>query len=296
MQNLLTLMEDATHNPFSPEDYQIPVHLWITIVERCGFSYERFRKKGKFYYRLKRKEIPCEKLYSRQDKTTFNFIDMADLHIGHPDCEEDRIREALKYAADNNVDYVFIAGDVLNGVYDAEKCDAEDKLHRQIDKAFLIFRKFPNLSIKVIPGNHEFTFVMNGLFYNPLTLLESRLVDEGCDFKAYPGYIQDFEIAGIIKRMMHLESYYHQENEYSLVHRLYEFNEHGGLMVKCKDYVKRPIRFFHCGHIHKRIEVYDSDYNVFITQPGAFIKEQNFRRPFIHVKGEVLQDLRIVRG
>ena len=67
-------------------------------------------------------------------------------------------------------------------------------------------------------------------------------------------------------------------------------------MVDSGLYVKRPIRFLHCGHIHKRIEVYDSDFNVFITQPGAFIKEQNFRRPFIHVKGEVLDDLRIVRG
>lgn len=294
MPNLLTLMEQATHNLFSPEEYNIPTYLWHSIAEQCGFTYERHRRHGKVYYRLKRKEIPCEKLYSRDEKTTFNYIDMADLHIGHPECEESRIREALRYAEDNGVDYVFIAGDTFNGAYNND--NAEEELERQVDKAFSIFRRHPDLSILVIPGNHEFSFVFNGIYYSPLKRLENLLVEEGCNFKAYSGYIQDFEMAGVIKRMMHLESYYHQGNEYSLVHRLYEFNEHGGLMVKCEDHIKRPIRFLHCGHIHKKIEVYDSDFNVFVTQPGAFIKEQNFRRPFIHVKGEVLDDLRIVRG
>lgn len=297
MSNLLTMMEDATHHLFLPEEHHIPAYIWVSVAERCGFICEKHRKNGKLYYRLKRKDIYCERLYSRKEKTTFNYIDMADLHIGHSDCEEDRIKEALRYAESNKVDYVFIAGDLFDGTFDRDELnDAKDRFEQQIDKAFSIFKKFPNLKILAIPGNHEFSFMLKGFYYNPLYVLENKLNEEGCNFKAYPSYIQDFEIAGVIKRMMHLESYYHKENEYSLVHRLYEFNEHGGLIVKCEDNEKRPIRFLHCGHIHKKIEVYDSDFNVFITQPGAFIKEQNFRRPFIHVKGEVLDDLRIVRG
>ena len=70
----------------------------------------------------------------------------------------------------------------------------------------------------------------------------------------------------------------------------------GGLNVKCSDGKKRPIRFLQCGHIHKTIEIYNSSFNVFISQSGSFVRDQNYYMPFIHVKGEVTEDLRILRG
>lgn len=287
-------MEYANYNFCSPEECGISPGLLHYLASRCGFSVMTRRREGKIQYKLKRERIPCEKLYSRKDSRFLNYIDLADLHIGNCRCEIDRIKETLRYAARHNVNYVFIAGDLLDGVYDITSQDVKEVYERQIDLAYSIFRKFP-LDIRVIPGNHEFTFDLSG-FINPLRVLEEQLQSEECFFKVYDGYIQDFEMAGIVKRMMHLENYYRQGNEFSAVHRLYEFHERGGLQVKCQDGMKKPLRFLHCGHIHKRVELYDSDYNVYITQPGAFICEQNFRNPYIHVQGEVLDDLRIVRG
>ena len=287
-------MEFANSNYFLLEEKALKKEFLYDLAKRCGFRVKTHKKDGKIYYRLKKLGIPCEHLYSKEERSTFNFLDMADLHIGNSECEVDRIKDALNYAVKQNVDYVFIAGDVLDGAYNVDRKDIQIAYRKQIDMAFSLFRKYP-LDIRVIPGNHEFSFDYYGIT-NPLKLLEMRLQNEGCRFKVYDGYIQDFEMAGVIKRMMHLENYYYQDNVFAVIQRLHEFEEHGGLTVNCPDGVKRPVSFLECGHVHKTAEFYNSALNVYITQPGSFISNQNFYMPFIHVKGEVLDDLRIVRG
>ena len=294
MLNLLRFMETANAGYVSIEEKGIDKYLLYDLATRCGFKVLTLKERGKVLYKLKKKGIPCERLYTRQEKSTFNFIDIADLHIGDEECEVHKIKAVLDYAMKNNVDYVFIAGDLINGINERDKDRAESILNRQLDIAFSIFRKYP-LKIKALPGNHEFTFDYAGI-NNPLRILEGRLKTEQCDFQAYDGYIQDFEIAGVIKRMMHLENYYYHDKAFSVIQRLYTFNENGGLLVKCDDGIKKPIRFLECGHIHKTVEIYNAEFNVFISQPGTFVKGQNYFMPFIHVKGEVTDDLRILRG
>lgn len=294
MRNLLTFLEEANSGYFLLEEKEIKKEFLYYLAQRCGFKVIAKKKNGRTYYLLKKLGIPCERLYTREEKNTFNYIDMADLHIGNEACEISKIKCILSYAVREHVDYVFIAGDVLDGVNDSNSSNAVEIFERQISLAFSIFRNYP-LDIRVIPGNHDFTFDYVGI-RNPLRTLEKRLQDEVCNFKVYDGNIQDFEIAGVIKRMVHLESYYFHDNVPSAVQRLYEFNEHGSLSVKCDDNEYRPIKFFECGHVHKTIEMYDSKYNVYISQPGCFLSGQSYYEPFIHVKGEVLDDLRIVRG
>ena len=269
------------------------------MANRCGFRVLEKEKRGKILYRLKKLPINCEKLYSRENRASFNFLDIADLHIGHPDCNLSRIKMVLDDAVRQNVDYVFIAGDLFEGIpihsnptsngFFFERSKAKFEFERQLEIAYKLFRRVP-LSIKVTPGNHDFLFDIVGIT-NPLKILEKELHGESCEFKAYNGYIQDFEIAGVIKRMVHLENYYFQPNVFPAIHRLYEFEQNEGLMVKGR----KPVRFLQCGHFHKTAEFYNSEYKVFITQPGSFIEGQNFYTPAIHVKGEVLDDLRVLR-
>ena len=287
-------MESANANFFHLGEKGIRKDLMYDLASRCGFKVLSKTKNDVTQYRLKKVGIPCERLYTREDKTTINFIDIADLHIGNSDCEISKIRNVLDYAVRQNVDYVFSAGDILDGVFSSmEIRDAQVICSKQIDAAYSIFRNYP-LDIRVVPGNHDFTFDFVGI-RNPLRILEEKLKNEKCNFKVYDGYIQDFEMAGIVKRMMHLENFYLQDNVVAVIQRLHEFKEHGGLMVKCEDGVKRPLRFLECGHIHKTAEMYDWESKVTITQPGSFVYGQNYYMPFIHVKGEVLDDLRIVR-
>ena len=292
--NSLTFMEDANYNDFLLEQKQIKKDLVYDLARRCGFKVLTHSTEGRVYYRLKKVGIPCERLYTHEEKTTFNYLDLADLHIGNSDCQIGKIRYVLNEAVKNKVDYVFIAGDVLDGLTYPSRKDVKEIYKCQIGMAFFLFKDYPNLDFRVIPGNHDFTFDFFGI-KSPLRFLEERLRAEGCKFTVYDGYIQDFEMAGVVKRMMHLESFYYQDNVLSAIERLHVFKEHGGLQVKCIDGVRRPIRFLQCGHVHKTVEIYNSDFNVYITQPGCFIKDKNYYSPSIHVVGEVLNDLRIVR-
>lgn len=295
MVNLLTFMESANADYVTIDDKGISKKLLTSVANRCGFGVMSMRENDRSYYRLKKIGIHCEKLYDHNERSTFNFLDIADLHLGHPSCEIAKIRSTLDYAVKKGVDYVFIAGDLLDGVYPGcERKNVKGLFENQMEIAISLFRKYP-LDFRVIPGNHEFQFDYYGI-QNPLSQLEYELRSEQCKFRAYSGYIQDFEIAGVIKRMMHLEAYYYHDNVFSTVQRLHEFKEHGGLYVKCDDGIKRPIRFLQCGHIHKTVEIYNPDFNVYISQPGSFVRKQNYYMPHIHVKGEVLDDLRIVRG
>lgn len=287
-------METANAGYIPIDDKGIDSSLLYDLAARCGFKVLTSKDGGRVLYKLKKLGIPYERLYTRQEKSTFNFIDIADLHIGDENCEISKIRTVLEYAVKNNVDYIFIAGDLFNGIEERDGNNAKSILEKQLDIAVSIFRRYP-VTIKATPGNHEFTFDYMGLT-NPLRMLEERLEGEKCNFKAFDSYIQDFEIAGIIKRMMHLEDFYRHDRTFSAIQRLYTFEANGGLYVKCLDGKRRPLRFLQCGHVHKTIEMYNSDFNVYITQPGSFVREQNYYMPFIHVKGEVTDDLRILRG
>ena len=293
MLNLLKFMETANAGYISIDERGIESPLLYSLASRCGFKVLTTKEKGRVLYKLKKLGIPCEKLYSREEKNTINCIDTADWHLGHEDCEISKIRVMLDYALKNNAD-VFIAGDLLNGVSEKDRGKVKDILNRQLDTAVSILRKYP-LTIRALPGNHEFTFDYFGEL-NPLRMLEERLETEKCNFIAYDGYIQDFEMAGVVKRVMHLEDFYYNDRAFSSIQRLHTFEENGGLQVRCQDGKKRPIRFLQSGHIHKTIEIYNSDFNVYITQPGSFVRGQNYYMPFIHVKAEVMDDLRILRG
>ena len=156
--NLLTFMEDANYNDFLLEQKQIKKDLVYDLARRCGFKVLTHSTEGRVYYRLKKVGIPCERLYTREEKTTFNYLDLADLHIGNSDCQIGKIRYVLNEAVKNKVDYVFIAGDVLDGLTYPSRKDVKEIYKCQIGMAFFLFKDYPNLDFRVIPGNHDFNY------------------------------------------------------------------------------------------------------------------------------------------
>ena len=168
--NLLTFMEDANYNDFLLEQKQIKKDLVYDLARRCGFKVLTHSTEGRVYYRLKKVGIPCERLYTHEEKTTFNYLDLADLHIGNSDCQIGKIRYVLNEAVKNKVDYVFIAGDVLDGLTYPSRKDVKEIYKCQIGMAFFLFKDYPNLDFRVIPGNHDVTFDFFGI-KSPLRFL-----------------------------------------------------------------------------------------------------------------------------
>ena len=212
-------------------------------------------------------------------------------------------KETVREAAGEK-EPVFIAGDIFEAVYDVTQYDfriMNPKKQKQVEKCFKsqlytifkILREY-DLSYYAINGNHEYGYEQLGIM-NPLKQLEEKLRCEGIDFNSYGTYIVDFLIAGVVKRVMHLESYYERKTVCNAMERLYEFERHGGLNVKISETEKVPIRFLECGHVHLTMELYSARHNVYVMQPGSLIVTENPYESGIFVRGEVTKERNIVR-
>lgn len=252
---------------------------------------QRVNTNGKKYYRIFRKNIhTC--YISGSEINTFSFLDLSDLHIGHPDFKEKILRAKLKEAMKQEVEYVFIAGDIFEGVQKylpyQEVLDME---YKQLDIATNIFGDYP-LNYYAINGNHDYAFETFEL-HNPIHLLENHLRRQGINFNFFDTYIADFIVCGVAKRVMHIEKYTKDKYKPCAIERFNRFK--GDETVAIYDGVEYPIRFFTCGHIHSNMELYYQRKKVFISQPGSFIQgnEKSERGIFVH--GEVIGN-RILRN
>lgn len=309
MRNMLRMLEKANEEyiPFRREELGVEPHIFEEIAKRCGFK-PVFKMKGKLkYIKLRKSGIPVVMLYDTAESDKFNYIDLADIHAGHRGSSMEILENILqKYSCDGvpKVDYVFIAGDLFEGLqgmeftYELVKCNprfraqAEAILEYQVNLVFNVISKY-DFDYRAIYGNHDYTFEQVGL-ESPLKLLQEKMRAAGKRFTYYDTYLVDFIIAGVAKRVMHLESYHKRDGAVHAYDRITKFKEHGGLEVHYNGKTF-PIRLFHCGHIHRREELYDSRDKIYISQPGSFIKQEMLYSPVIHVKGTVLEDKRIVR-
>jgi hypothetical protein len=173
--------------------------------------------------------------------------------------------------------------------------------YKQIEKSFknqlyTIYKilKQYDLNYYAINGNHEYCYEQLGIS-QPLKMLEEKLNRDGINFTAYDTYIMDFIVAGVVKRMIHLESYYERKTISHSMERLYEFERHGGLNITKDDGEILPLRFLECGHVHLTMEMYSSVHNVYVTQPGSLIVTENPYEPGIFVRGEVTKEKNIIR-
>ncbi len=306
MVNALKLMEKANCQVVTTnsEELGIDYELFKSIAERCGFSIQEKNDELRKMFRLKKKGIPLVKLYSREEEKTFNFLDVSDFHVGNEDFNPDKLHEILRKAVERGVRQVFIAGDIFEAVYDVTQYDfriMNHKKQKQVEKCFKsqlyaifkILREY-DLSYYAINGNHEYGYEQLGIM-TPLRQLEEKLRCEGIDFNSYDTYIVDFLIAGVVKRVMHLESYYERKTVCNAMERLYEFERHGGLFVKVNDNESAPIRFLECGHVHLTMELFSSRHNVYVLQPGSLIVTENPYESGIFVRGEVTKEKNIIR-
>lgn len=306
MVNALKLMEKSNYNYAIADSNELGIEydLLKDIALRCGFEVREKFKDSKRMFKLKKSGIPLVELYSWEDDNTFNFLDISDLHVGSENFNADKLNSILTEAMERNVRQVFIAGDVFEAVYEPSKYDFrimnQQKL-KQIEKSFkhqlyTIYKilKQYNLNYYAINGNHEYCFEQLGIG-QPLKELEEKLNQDGINFTSYDNYIMDFEIAGVIKRMIHLESYYERKTISHSMERLYEFERHGGLNITISNGEILPIRFLECGHVHLTMELYSSIHNVYVTQPGSLIVSENPYEPGIFVRGEVTKEKNIIR-
>lgn len=304
--NALKLLEKANAQKLlaSSEELGIEYELFKSIAKRCGFLVQELKENGQLYFKLKKNGIPLVELYSSEESNKFNFLDLSDFHVGNKHFDENKLHKILQEAVEKNVNQVFIAGDVFEAVYDISQYDfrimnmqkqkhIERCFKSQLYTIYNILKKY-NLNYYVINGNHEYGYEQLGIM-NPLRELEQKLRASGINFNAYDTYIVDFFVAGVVKRVMHLESYYERKTVCNAMERLYEFERHGGLEVKISEKEVAPIRFLECGHVHLTMELYSARNNVYVIQPGSLIVTENPYESGIFVRGETTKEKNIIR-
>lgn len=306
MINALKLLEKANAQMLvaNSEELGIDYELLKSIATRCGFIVQEKKESGKLYFKLKKKGIPLVKLYSNEEDNKFNFLDVSDFHVGNKSFNPEKLSGLLQSAVDRKVRQVFIAGDVFEALYDTSEFDYRimtSKKHKFVERSFksqvhAIYNilKDYDLNYYVINGNHEYGYEQLGIM-NPMQELEKRLKNVGINFNSYDTYIVDFLIAGVVKRVMHLESYYERKTVCNSLERLYEFERHGGLNILTGENEYSPIRFFECGHLHLTMELYSARHNVYVIQPGSLIVSENPYESGVFVRGETTKEKNVIR-
>lgn len=307
---MLRLLEIANNDcmPFKSDALGVELDVFCRIARKCGFIPIISGEETRFpLLKLRKRGIPLVKLYSRNESNRFNYLDIADIHAGHFDFSTEELEAVLsKYYRNGKplVDKIFIAGDLFEGLEENEitfesytQCKSiqayvNDICLKQVKLLYRVLSKY-DFDYIAINGNHEYTFEQLGM-ESPIALLERMMKKNGSRFAFYDTYLIDFLIGGVIKRMMHLESYCQRDGAVHAYDRLNSFKEHGGL-YRIYDGQKYPIRMFQCGHIHRKEELYYSPNKVHISQSGSFIKKEMLYIPAIHMKGIILDDNRILR-
>ncbi len=280
MINLLHLSETMTCRWMYESDLKVPFETLEKFATRNNFTIQTRTKNGHRQHRLRRESIPILHL-SNELESSFSFMDIADLHIGHPDFNEAELRARLQYAVDTKIQYVFIAGDLFEGCTNAT---SESHYYEQIQQAYDIFKDY-SLNYFAINGNHDYTFEQIGLV-NPIKRLEQMLSNVWINFFYFDTYVMDFIICGVIKRVMHVERQDFNKKKIFAQEKLRAFDAEG-LLENTYQGENYPVRFFEVGHIHVNVQMYYSKKKIFISQPGCFLGKNNHENANV-IKGKVI--------
>ena len=285
MVNLLHLCESMTLRWYAPHELRVSLETLKKFAEKNGFELKRKMQKKQEKYKLIRNHVATFFISGEEEKH-IKILDIADIHIGDPNFEEEVLRGVLEQAVSSNVQAVFIAGDTFDGT-SANNADEEViAIHTsQIEMAFSIFKDY-DLKYYVINGNHDYTFEQIGLS-NPVKILSSRLKDVGIEFNFFDTYIMDFIIAGVVKRVMHVERQDFTKKKIFAVEKLRQFEKELGLSIVYEG-LEYPIRLFQAGHIHVNVQMYYARRKIFISQSGSFLKNDDVDERANFITAEVI--------
>lgn len=282
MVNLLHICETMTLRWQTQDEIRVPIETLKKFAERNHFELKKKENKNGVKYKLFRRMIPVHFISDdEKQELEIKILDISDIHIGNPNFDEKAFRSVLKQAVENQIEAVFIAGDVFDGCVNTG--DILEHYLEQIEYAFNIFKDY-QLKYYVINGNHDYSFEQVGLV-NPIKILAVRLQEIQIDFNYFDTYLMDFIIAGVVKRVMHVERQDFNKKKVFAIEKLKQFEKDLGLNIfyEGKEY---PIRFFQAGHVHVSVQIYYSRKKIYISQSGSFLKTERFedRANFITAK------------
>lgn len=182
----------------------------IYILIKRGYNIKNqydIPTKRRVYYIVEQDDMAytiISKMKKNQDQE-IKIMQLADLHAGSKFFDEKSLRRTLQVAVDRGVEYVHIAGDLMDGhnMFRGQNLElAEGTAEGQINILLSILLDY-DLCYIATKGNHDESFITDGN-YNPLKILEMRMIRNGGQFTYLDSYEGNIVHCGVIFRLIHL--------------------------------------------------------------------------------------------
>jgi hypothetical protein len=226
--------------------------------------------RGRVYYMIT--EAENNSLFisgASREEQIIKWVELSDLHAGSKQFDEVGFKEIMNRAIDYGFVDFHISGDLCDGylVYNGHLNNlrywqAED----QAEYLAEILLQYPKARYIACTGNHDFSFVKHGSV-NPISIVQDILRGEGREFTFLDSFAADLVIAGVLKRMIHLDGMRTYAKSYPgqtyIRNLLDSHGEHAYVQGN-----KYRIRFIQMGHYHSEIAFETA--GIQCTHPGNF--------------------------
>jgi len=203
-----------------------------------------------------------------RDTQHIKFLELSDIHAGSKMFDEQGLRDVLQRALDDGYVDAHISGDLVDGnkLYRGQQKNLRYwRCEDQADYLAEILMEY-DLNYVAVKGNHDESYEKVGS-PNPIRLIEMRMREEDKNFVFLDSMAGDLVIAGVVKRMVHLDGGRAYAKSYpgqTYLRNL--FDSHGeDVWIRGNKY---RLRFGQFGHFHSNI-MYEAS-GVYCTHPGNF--------------------------
>lgn len=252
------------------------------IAKNSGFEILQ-RKEGAIkFVRFRQKKLPTFLVTSEKN---VKFLCLSDLHITSLYTNKQKIQSVLRMAKKVDVQYVFISGDLCEGIHmgkNHDKTITTDVNELQANEVVKILQEF-DFKYYAIAGNHDFSFELENQI-NPLEIIEEKMKDRGRFFKFIPSFQASLVISDFAMNLIHIDSgFAHCNTKQPCIQYFEKVVLKKPLEVKHteKNY---PLKIVQVGHMHNhfRKNYKLNQINIHILQPGSAKKNMtNYSIGFI---------------
>lgn len=182
----------------------------LQFIELKDLGYKIVRqfeksKKDFVYYIIEEGEEPFVFLPIKENQNELKYAEMADIHMGCQNFNKDELIATLKYLWKKGYRYIFIAGDINDGVDVYKGHDKNLKYsdgESQADLSVSILSQF-DFHYIAIKGNHDDIFNQKkGV--DIMAYIEEKMVSKGKSFTYLKDYSGNIVFGDIIIKLVHL--------------------------------------------------------------------------------------------
>lgn len=268
MANAIKIIRNGTKKWLKENDVE-HIDTIKNIARNSGYQILERREGESRFVRFRMNLIPTVFVTSEKD---VKFLCISDLHISSTLINKKKIRCVLNKATKMGVKYVFISGDLCEGIKMGrchENFITTSSSEQQANEVVEILKDF-NFKYFAISGNHDLSFELEEQ-ENPLLIIERKMKEMGRFFRFIPSFCASLIVSDFAIKLVHIDSSFAHCNSKEPCIQYFErviLKRPLEIMHTGKRY---PLKIVQIGHMHSNFlkEYKLGKLNFYILQPGS---------------------------